>query len=64
MCQISVVVEKEKQQEKLMEGVTTLEVTKDGVLLKSFFDEPMTVPAVQIKNIDFLAGVVVLKPTD
>ncbi len=59
MCQISVVVEGETP-ETVMENVTRLDVTDDGVVLSSFFDEPLTVPRVTVSHIDFLGGTVVL----
>jgi predicted RNA-binding protein len=60
MCQISVVVEREGGQEKVLDNVTRLDVTSDGVLLSTFFEEPREVKNVLISRIDFLAGTVVL----
>lgn len=60
MCQISVVVEREDDQEKILENVTRLDVTPDGVLLSTFFEEPQEVKNVFIHRIDFLGGTVVL----
>ena len=60
MCQISVVVEHDGEQEKLMDNVTGLEVTDDGVVLTTFFEEPLSVTDVVISRIDFLGGTVVL----
>lgn len=60
MCQISVVVEREGGQEKVLDNVTRLDVTSDGVLLSTFFEEPQEVKNVLILRIDFLAGTVVL----
>ena len=60
MCQISVVVAEDGGEEKLMDNVTSLEVTKGGVVLATFFEEPKTVPDVVITRIDFLGGKVVL----
>lgn len=62
MCQISVVVEREGTQEKILDGVTRLEVTADGVVLSTFFEEPATIADVVVDEIDFLGGTVVLKP--
>jgi predicted RNA-binding protein len=45
-----------------MESVTGLEVTEDGVVLSTFFEEPLTVRGVHIASIDFLGGSVVLAP--
>lgn len=60
MCQISVVVERQGQQETIMENVTRLDVKQNGVVLSSFFDEPKEVPGVVISHIDFLGGKVYL----
>lgn len=64
MCQINVVVEREGNQEPVMESVTGLEVTMDGIILSTFFEEPLVVPDVRIKSIDFLGGSVVLVPDE
>ena len=64
MCQINVVVEREDGREPVMEAVTALEVTDDGVVLSTFFEEPLKVPGVHIGSIDFLGGSVVLVPDD
>ena len=60
MCQISVVVEHDGEQEKLMDNVTGLQVTDEGVVLTTFFEEPLAVPDAYITKIDFLGGKVVL----
>ena len=60
MCQISVVVEREGQRKTVAEGVTGLEQTSGGVVLRTFFEEPLTVAGVSIKSIDFLEGTVYL----
>ena len=62
MCQINVVVEREGNREPVMESVTGLEITMDGIVLSTFFEEPLVVPDVHIKSIDFLGGSVVLVP--
>ena len=62
MCQLNVVMEREGKQETLMEGVTGLEVTELGIILRTYFEEPMTVNQASIKSIDFLGGSVVLAP--
>jgi hypothetical protein len=54
--------EREGKQETLMEGVTGLEVTELGIILRTYFEEPMTVGHASIKSIDFLGGSVVLAP--
>ena len=60
MCQINVVVEREGNREPIMESVTGLEITEDGIVLSTFFEEPLVIPDVRIKSIDFLGGSVVL----
>ncbi|MCI5140826.1 MAG: CooT family nickel-binding protein [Candidatus Electrothrix sp. ATG1] len=60
MCQLNVVMEREGKQETLMEAVTGLEVTKQGIVLRTYFEEPLTVDNASIKSIDFLGGSVVL----
>ena len=60
MCQISVVVEQDGEQEMVMDNVTGLQVTDDGIVLTTFFEEPLSVPDVAITQIDFLGGKVVL----
>lgn len=62
MCQISVVVENKGEQEKVMDNVTGLQVTDEGVTLTTFFEEPLSVPDVLIAKIDFLGGKVILQP--
>ncbi len=62
MCQLNVVMEREEGRETLMEGVTGLEVTEQGIVLRTYFEEPMTVGHASIKSIDFLGGSVVLAP--
>ena len=64
MCQITVVVEREGDRQPVMESVTRLEVTGEGVVLSTFFEEPLLVPGVNIKSIDFMGGAVVLAPDE
>ena len=54
MCQMNVVLEHDGQQEKVMDNVTSLEVT-------GFFEEPKLVEAARVKSIDFLGGTVTLQ---
>jgi predicted RNA-binding protein len=62
MCQISVVVEREGKdgKEKVMEGVSSLEVTKAGIVLSALFEDPVVVPDAYIRKIDFQGGLVTL----
>ena len=43
MCQMKVVLAQDGEQEKIMENVTHLEVTDEGVLVSTFFEEPKLV---------------------
>jgi len=60
MCQISVVVEREGEEEKVLDNVTSLDVVADGVVLSTFFEEPKEVKNVIISRIDFIGGKVFL----
>jgi predicted RNA-binding protein len=64
MCQLNVVVEREGKRETVMESITGLEVTEQGVVLSTYFEEPMTIDGVHVKSIDFLGGAVVLASED
>lgn len=59
MCQATVYLDGEQ----VMEDVIWLEATPDGVLIRSFFDEPREIKGV-IKGIDFLKHRVLLASTD
>lgn len=61
MCQMNVVLEHDGQQEKVMDNVTSLEVTGEGVVVSAFFEEPKLVEAARVKSIDFLGGKVTLQ---
>jgi len=60
MCQMNVVLEHEGEMEKVMDNVTRLEVTGEGVLVSALFEEPKLVPSARVKNIDLLSGTVTL----
>ena len=60
MCQMKVVLDQDGEQENIMENVTHLEVTGEGVLVSTFFEEPKMVKSAWVKNIDFLGGTVTL----
>ena len=47
-------------QEKIMDNVTKLEVTGEGVVVSTLFEEPKLVKSAWIKNIDFQGGTVTL----
>lgn len=60
MCQISVFIENNGEEEKVMENVTGLQVTEKGIVLTTFFEEPLPVENVAVTRIDFLGGKVIL----
>ena len=64
MCQMNVVLKHDGEQEKVMENVTHLEVTGEGVLVSTFFEEPKLVKSAWVKSIDFLGGTVTLDDKD
>ena len=61
MCQMNVVLEHDGRQEKVMDNVTSLEVTGDGIVVSTLFEEPKLVQAARVKSIDFLGGTVTLQ---
>ncbi len=61
MCQMKVMLDKEGQQELVMEDVTKLEVAEDGIRVSTFFEEPKTVSGVAVKTIDFVSGTLTLQ---
>ena len=60
MCQMNVILEHDGEQEKIMDNVTHLEVTGEGVLVSTLFEEPKMVKSAWVKNIDFQSGLVIL----
>lgn len=60
MCQMSVFVVENDQEELVMESVTRLDVREGGIEVSTFFEEPKFVPGVQVQSIDFLGGKVFL----
>lgn len=59
MCQMNLLLEHGGRQETILENVTFLENTPEGLRASSLFEEPRLVPGV-LKSIDFLAGKVTL----
>lgn len=59
MCQATVYL----NEEKIMEDVIWVEPTKDGILLRTFFQDPQVVKGV-IKGIDLLKHRVLLVSTE
>ncbi len=60
MCQMNVVLKNNDRQENIMENVTRLEVTNEGILVSAFFEDPKLVRSARVKSIDFLGGTVTL----
>jgi predicted RNA-binding protein len=57
---MNVVLDHDGEQERIMDNVTQLEVTDEGVLVSTLFEEPKLVKSAWVKNIDFLCGKVTL----
>ena len=64
MCQMNVVLDHDGGQEKIMDNVTHLEVTGEGVVVSTLFEEPKLVKSAWVKNIDFQNGTVTLDNKD
>lgn len=62
MCQMSVVLECDGQQQRIMDNVTLLEVTPQGVMVSTLFEEPKTVEAAVVGRVDMHAGLITLIP--
>jgi predicted RNA-binding protein len=62
MCQMRVIMETAAGPEQIMEEVTGLEVTSEGIVLESFFDEPRLIVGSAVKKIDFMATLITLSP--
>lgn len=60
MCQLKAVVERQGSRETVMESVTTVDVTADGVILSTYFEEPLTLRGVRIRSVDLLNGAILL----
>jgi len=60
MCQMNVVLDHDGEQEKIMDNVTHLEVTGEGVVVSTLFEEPKLVKSAWVKDIDFQSGLVTL----
>lgn len=63
MCQMSVLLDKGDTPEIIMENVSQLEVTDEGVKVSTLFEDPKVIPEVQVTRIDFLNGKVFLGST-
>ena len=62
MCQMRVIMETTAGTEQIMEEVTGLEITPEGIMLTSLFDDPRLVPGSTVKKIDFMKTLVTLGP--
>ncbi len=60
MCQMNVVLDKNGETEKLLDEVTKLEVTPEGVVLSTFFESDKLIPRATVKEIDFIKTTVTL----
>jgi len=63
MCQTSVLMEKNGQEELLLENVTMLEVVENGVKITALFEGTKEFTGVAIHRIDFAGGKVFLHQT-
>jgi predicted RNA-binding protein len=63
MCETTVYLERNGQQEKVMDQVARLEMTEGGVTLTKLFEFPQTLQA-KVREIDFLHHGVTLVPMD
>ena len=57
---MNVVLDQDGELEKVMDNVTHLQVTGEGVLVSTLFEEPKLVKSAWVKDIDFLGGKVTL----
>ncbi len=60
MCQMSVILDDNGGEKTIMENVTLLESTDEGVALNALFEEPVLVENCFVKKIDFTGGKVYL----
>ncbi|MFO7760056.1 MAG: CooT family nickel-binding protein [Thermodesulfobacteriota bacterium] len=63
MCQMSVVINENREEKTIMENVTYLETTDEGISLSTLFEEPSLIKDSYVKKIDFMGGKVYLAPT-
>lgn len=63
MCQATVYLAQNGQEEEIMRDVILLEPVEDGLRLQAFFEEPVIVKA-RVDRIDFLKHSVTLVPTE
>jgi predicted RNA-binding protein len=63
MCQATVYLVQDGQEEEIMRDVILLEPVDDGLRLQAFFEEPVIVKA-RVSRIDFLKHSVILVSTE
>ncbi|MFW2367665.1 MAG: CooT family nickel-binding protein [Desulforhopalus sp.] len=63
MCQTSVLMEKNGDEELLLENVTTLEPFEDGLKITTLFEGVKELTGVAVRHIDFAGGKVFLYQT-
>jgi len=63
MCQATVYLVQDGQEEEIMRDVILLEPVEDGLRLQAFFEEPVVVKA-RVSRVDFLKHCVTLVPTE
>jgi predicted RNA-binding protein len=63
MCQATVYLAENGQEEEIMRDLVLLEPVDDGLRLEAFFEEPVIVKA-RVSRIDFLKHTVTLVPTE
>jgi len=61
VCQMTVLLEKDGQEELVAEQASLLETVENGVRIDTLFEEPQVVEGVLVARIDFLAGKVILR---
>ena len=60
MCQMSVLIQKAKKTEEIIEEVVKVEIIDNGIQVSTFFDDPKFIDNVMIKEIDCLGSTVTL----
>ena len=63
MCQATVFLSKNGQEEEIMRDLVLLEPVQGGLRLQAFFEEPVVLDA-QVRRIDFLKHSVTLVPAE
>jgi len=63
MCQATVYLVRDGQEQEIMRDVVLLEPVEEGLRLQAFFEEPVTLQA-RVERIDFLKHAVTLVPAE